>query len=396
MRKRISILIAVLTLLFIFAGCSGGTQSTLDQAEINQLKTENEKLRAELETVLAKLETTELKVENISKELNTAIASVTAAENKIVKLESELSAVNAKLAAVQEKLAAQPTQGGQTTQTGTEPTQINIVPPESDPNKSLIGEWFYQTFKEDGSFSYAQSMIFKTGGTGSISRTYYVPRSDVQSIQEMINMGVGFENLDTSNKFSWSLSGNTVHIVLDNGETADFTLSLEEQKLTQVTQRNNPQIYAREKPAGMEQYIERSLLAKDSKAKQEVLLRKFLGTWYYDVLTWTFNEDGTGIIDIPEIGEHPASTKEFTYTISGNANDPTYLCLIIDWDDYETSYYYPTFNADGSMLLKGIGSSDPIKFTRTFDITNCPISEAIIKGIYNVISGSFIYDFLPE
>jgi len=72
------------------------------------------------------------------------------------------------------------------------------------------------------------------------------------------------------------------------------------------------------------------------------------------------------------------------------------LCLFIEWDDSRESYFYPTFNTDGSMILKTAGGSDSIKLTRIFDIDNCPISEEIISNGMGVFSGSIFSEILPE
>ena len=377
--KNIILKITMVAMLLLIVGCSGESgnqQPSSEQLQIDQLTLENEILRTELEALRASLESAELRIENLRTSIN----------NATKKFETELSTLKEELSAAQEN---------STVQTETEATSFSIVPPQSDPNELLIGEWYYQTFHEDGSFSWAQSMVFSSNGTGTIRRTYYVPLSDVESIKEMVGMGAGFEDFDSSSGFSWSLDGNLLHISLQTGETADFTFSSESQQLTQATQGSNPQVYARQLPSGMDQYTERSRFVNDTSAKKAILMRKFLGTWYYDVLEWTFNEDGTGIIDIPALGNQPATQQKFTYMVSDDPGDVTYLCLIIDWDETRTSYYYPVFNSDGSIVLRDAGDSELAKLTRVFDLNNCPISTAIIQNGIGVMTGSIFDDILP-
>lgn len=196
-------------------------------------------------------------------------------------------------------------------------------------------------------------------------------------------------------KFSWRLDGDTLHMDIGNGESADFAYSPDQQTLTLV---NGSNAYGRNMPSGMDEYAERALYSESSEAKEAketMRRRRFLGVWYYDVLTWTFNEDGTGIWDIPELGDQPAEKRKFTYSVADNGGAGDYLCLTIDWDDSDYWMLFPTFNADGSMSLMGAGQTEPVmKWTRTFDADNCPISAKIISNGIDVISGRMFYDML--
>ena len=147
----------------------------------------------------------------------------------------------------------------------------------------------------------------------------------------------------------------------------------------------------RERPNIPEQYVEKSVIIGNIQAHEASLMRKFLGAWYFDVLVWTFNEDGTGLVDIPELGDQPATQKEFSYSLSG---DITNMLMELDWTDDTTAYFWPTLNTDGSITLKNANDTQPIKLTRTFDIDNCPISEQIISAGMGVFSGSIFSDIL--
>ncbi len=344
--------------LMALASCSdGGGQAGIDQAEveaeINQLMDENEKLHTELDEANSKLE---------------------AAEAKVEELENELEAM----------------QETQDAPSSPEPVKADITPPELTDSELLVGQWFLQDFHEDGQFSWTQTFVFNTNGTGTISRRYYVPKSEIEEIEELKSYGLTVDDLDSSDGISWSLSDNTVHIELDNGETGDFIFS-PEQQLLQLKGGNDK--YGKEAPSIMEQYVARSLYAEDSKAREAARMRRFLGTWYFDVMVWTFNEDGTCIIDIPELANQPATTLEYTYSVADDSNDPTYLCLMLD-SDKGTSYFYPEFATDGSVSLKGIDGSEAMKLTRQFDMSNCPISTQIIQTGMDVFTGRIFYDML--
>jgi hypothetical protein len=126
--------------------------------------------------------------------------------------------------------------------------------------------------------------------------------------------------------------------------------------------------------------------------EEAALRRKILGNWYFDVLTWTFNEDGTGVIDIPELGEQPATKREFSYSVSGDA---TNIFMTMDWSDSDTSYFWLTVNDSSSIILQGASDTDAIKLTRTFDASNCPVTEKIVSNAMAVFSGSIVSEILP-
>lgn len=366
MLRRESILIAVL--MFLLAGCSGGNSNETvlpEQTEIDQLKDENEKLRKDLETAI--------------EALNEAAAKSEELETEKAKTEEE------KESEIVPESQPQPQPPAT--------TQIEFAPPQRTPEELLVGEWFFLDFHEEGIFSWMQSMVFYSDGTGTLNRTYYVPKAEAEDLPYSL------ENWDISAGYSWSLNGDKLHVVADSGENIDFILLLEQQQLLLDNGDDVPE-YGREKPSILDGYVERRLFAESNvvQAKKEFVTRSFLGTWYFDVLTWTFNEDGTGVIDIPKLGDQPATTRNFSYslTVDMDGTEVTYMCLMLDWPDGKTAYFYPTIDVDGSITLAGIDGSDAIKLTRTFDLDNCPMSTAIIANGLSVISGSIFSDILPS
>lgn len=364
--KRPLIKIALASLLLItLTGCAGGT-SPVDAApaesetEIDQLKEENEKLRKELEDALTNFEEAQ---ERAAQDEDT--------DNSVDGLNAESE-----------------TQDGQAE---TVSSVTDIAPRQLTQIERLAGEWFYQDFHEDGFFSFIQSFVFHTDGTGTLNRTYYVPREDAE---EQLALGLFLDDFDTALTYSWSLDGDNLQLILETGEVGDFTFSPDQQRIV-----NANDTYVRERPSVLENYVERCLFKETGavQAQKASVRNSFLGTWYFDVLTWTFNDDGTGVLDIPKLGDQPASTREFTYLIdlSLDGLDVTYVCLIVDWNEGSTSYFYPERSLSGEVFLTGSTGSDSIKLTRDFDPGNCPISAAILSANLGLLTGTMFSDLLP-
>lgn len=350
-------LAAMLTV--VIPGCSDGNNSqpaAEEQTELEALKQETERLRAELDA---------------------AHESANATEEKVDALAAEVDAIKSTLAASQEDHVAS---------VKVEAAQTELAAPKISPEAALAGEWYYKEFYEDGIFSFQQSIVFYSDGRGIVSRTYYVP-DDTQA--------TSMEDIDSSSGLSWTLDGDQVHIKTDSGEEADFTFLPATQKLYLTI--NSDEAYGRNRPLDADGFILRALFSKNADAKMSAITRQFLGTWYFDLMTWTFNDDGTGVIDIPEIARQPASTRTFNYSILPDENgNMKHFLMTIDWDNSNTGYYWATIEADGSMTLSGIGGADPIRLTRMFDASNCPITQQILAQEFSVITGSIVYDVLPK
>lgn len=385
-------------LLLVMVGCSGesndqqgavsGDSPVIAEMQENyeKLNTENEKLRAELEIVLTKLEIAELKIENLTKEMSEITKKLQATEQQIANFEKQLAATK-----------------DNTTETSQDKSSLSGTTSNSNENsstpqkngQSLSGNWFLQGMKIDGQFSWSMRMLFLDEGTGVWYQTYYVPKEDVPSIEEMLSHGIGLDNFDESYKFTWSLTGDKLHIVFEDGVVWDFKYSAEQQTMVQQNVEQNPYHFGREKTSLLEDYVGRSNFWIDREAKEAARMSKILGLWYFDVLTWTFNEDKTGIINIPEIGDQPATAREFTFELPYYGDNDPNPVIIIDWGNGNTSIYSIIFEADGSMKLKTPVDPEPLKFTRSFDASNCPFSAAIIESGMSVISGSMFSKFFP-
>ena len=255
----------------------------------------------------------------------------------------------------------------------------------------LLGEWFDQSIHDDYGRSWSQSMVFYENGKGSIVQTYYVPNDTLDwSTSDPTFTG------EVARTFSWSLNGEELHVVItETGEIGDFTFLAEEQQFF-LTANSNLR-FERTEFAELENYIDLRVFLGNKEAQKTALMRNLLGIWYFDVFTWKFNEDGTGSIEIPKLGDQPATTREFSYSLDVSPSEtPSNDLLIMEWEDNNTSYHRVKMNGDGSMTLDSIVTGvDDVRLTRTFDRNNCPVSEAIIANGIGVLSGSIFYDLLP-
>lgn len=336
-------------ILFSLVGCSGEKEQIesaqpTNAAEMQQLEDENERLRAELETANKDL-----------KEL----------EQRLEELEAAASAIPS----------------------ATETPQIELVAPNRSPEELLIGEWFLPKFYEKSEVdNYTVSLVFNTDGSGNQLVTYYLP-----AYLNADNFSTSDPTGEASYQFTWSLSEDTVHTVFGGDTVVEYTFSSEQQQLLVISENgvkpNGSPTYVRERPTIPEKYVEKNVIIKNIEAQEASRMRQFLGTWYFDLTTWTFNEDGTGIFDIPEVGGQPATKREFTYSVTG---DTTETMLTINWSDTsDTVFFWPKINGGSSIML-----NDAVKLTRQFDPNNCPVSMQIIQNGIGVFSGSMFYDIL--
>lgn len=370
-RKNCSVLLIIFCValcLLVPAGCSGGTdqvEAAPSEAELerDQLKSENKDLQTELDKTSADLKDMETRL----KELEDALGALQEAQATSLEAEAPEAA----------------------------PATIDITPPERSPSELLLGQWYFHEFHEEGVWSWIQTLVFNKNGTGTISKTFYVPEEGADHYIVKDDYGNVFYELtdvDMTDSFTWSLQDDTLHLDVSNGQSGSFIYAAADQTLTPTGGNDK---YVRKAPDGMEGYVERSLYAENKEAKEAARRKRFLGTWYYDVTTFTFNDDGTGIWDIPEVGNQPAEQREFSYSVNDNGGNGGYWILTIDWDVSDYWLLFPEFNADGSMSLMGASQSEAImKWTRNFDPDNCPITAQIISTGIGVFSGSIFSDML--
>lgn len=345
-------------LLFALAGCSNGdNQAEAEQSktaeEIQQLTDENEKLHTEL---------------------NETNDELKAAEAKVKELEHELETMRE----------------AQATPAPSKPIEAKITPPKRTPSESLVGSWFVQYFYEkDYLDNYIVNIVFNSDGTGTQNQVLYLPSELTAD-----DYGTSDPRGEITFPFTWSLNGDAVHTVLQTAlgtAFVDYKFLPEQQKLI-VTNDNGESLedqnvtLLREPIEIPDGYVAKSVIVGDIQAQEVSLRRKFLGMWYFDITAWTFNEDGTGILDIPDVANQPASRREFTYSATENGGN---FMLTIDWADGGTAFFLTKMNDDGSITL-----GDDLKLTRQFDMNNCPISTQMIQTGLDVFTGRMFYDML--
>lgn len=342
----------VVLLLIALVGCSSNDV----QVESDQPETDQPEIEAEIEQLTAENEQLQTK-------LDKAIADLDAAEARVKELEDELEAVMS---------SAQP--------------EIDPVPPERSPSDLLLGEWFFSEFyKEYELEGLVESLVFNGDGTGAQVVTYYLT-TDLNADNFYTSSTVS----ESSCECTWSLDGDTIHAVFKGSQSdtlVDYKFFPEQQQFLKIsvngTASNSETFYAREKPAIPENFVEASVIYGNIEAQKAAYRRRFLGTWYFDLTVWTFNNDGTGVWDIPEWGDQPAVKREFSYSASDKM-------LEIEWSDTkQTAYFWPKINDDGSIML-----NDNVKLTRYFDANNCPVSTEILSNVYDVMTGQMFSDFL--
>jgi len=332
-------------LLLVFTSCSAtdgqpGIDQAAAEAEINQLKDENERLKARTE-----------------------------------ELEKELEAMQE----AQDALASP------------EPVNAEITPRELTASESLIGSWFVQYFYEkDYLDCYILNIVFNSDGTGTQNQILYLPSELTAD-----DYGTSDPRGEITLPFTWSLNGDAVHTVLQTAlgtAFVDYKFLPEQQKLI-ATNDNGESLEGQdvtllrepiEIPDG---YVAKSVIVGDIQAKEASLRRKVLGTWYFDITTWTFNEDGTGLLDIPEVANQPGEQRKYTYSATETAGDE--WMLDIDWEGKGSAFFLAKTNKDGSITL-----GDDLKLTRQFDMDNCPISTQMIQTGLDVFTGRMFYDML--
>jgi len=168
----------------------------------------------------------------------------------------------------------------------------------------------------------------------------------------------------------WSFSDNTVYLHYYTGLTTSFTFQGDELHSGNTILRTTL-AYTEEHARALAQD------AADERQRQNLEAR-FLGEWYFDVFIWNFFQDGTGYIDIPAFGIHPADRRDFTFmVINSDLAD-----AIIDFDGDFSGMFRANFGnqSGGSVVLEphitGAGG-ETFMLTRMFDINNTPAMDYI-------------------
>jgi len=269
-----------------------------------------------------------------------------------------------------------------------ETTSSQVRARDLSQEESLVGAWFFQ-YPDDEIPSFMlrdMSYVFYADGTGSSITTEIVCLSSVDTLSMDPNT-----ILDHTEPFSWSLNGNIVTTVFEAPYRVgrNYRFDESEQQLHALRPDGSVdewlgvrETYTRERvmPEGFAELhvmlpqVERTALARKN---------RFIGTWYWDVTTWTFNQDGTGVIDVPAHGGHPADQREFTFfVIDPLDREESDAVISLEFEHYDGVYvYHATFGpqSGGSVTLRGRPDRDPLLLTRWFDLNNTPVTSYILE-----------------
>ncbi|QJD85000.1 hypothetical protein [Cohnella herbarum] len=230
-------------------------------------------------------------------------------------------------------------QAGQTMPVETPSSQVALT--QSSSEELLAGEWYGGLEKNE----------FRADGTGVI------------------------EHLGDLYDFTWSIDGNTLTMLTPGTYETSFKFVGDE---LQLTNSDGTRILTREPSSD---YVDANKEISQQQATETALTRKFLGEWYFDVFIWHFNDDGTGVIDVPEFSGDPAEQKEFTFSVVEDPTGTGDVNISITLPDGRLSMYHATFGnqSGGSVTLQPtLKGGQSIMLTRSFDVRNSPITDEII------------------
>ena len=197
--------------------------------------------------------------------------------------------------------------------------------------------------------------------------------------KDTINRNWAFDTSDriSRNEGTWAIINNVQIRTQHNSGGLRYARLLGDelhytnwQGSTSIMRRQRPDPNIREEDREHAAYFQRRQNQVDS------ITQRLLGEWHWDIFIWNFFEDGTGYIEIPPFGIHPADTMDFTFEIATvfDASAPTDIALYFTGD--VSGRFLATFNThgNGSITLHG---QNEILLTRWFDIRNSPVTEQI-------------------
>ena len=269
----------------------------------------------------------------------------------------------------------------------TDDDEISAEEPEQVEHRQLsnqeiiTGEWFYDFPFYNSVVSY----MFYANGSGAIFYTDYTHNSTRPGGR----YPEGYTGVHNETSFTWSFDGTTVRITEPDDNTFELTLMESSERANELhwsAPRDGWSLLTRVKTDIPDDYIMVSSLIGESRAIQDALIRKFIGTWYFDVTTWTFNQDGTGVIDIPEIFGNPEEQMHFTYTVMEHMYGKD-ANIAFTFPDGTTLFSGAEFGnrSGGSVILDGF--AEDLLFTREFDMNNAPYTTQAMKDGYSIVTG---------
>lgn len=249
---------------------------------------------------------------------------------------------------------------------------------------SALGVWYSECYVDNHNSTYSYIEIYLyDDGTGKLNgyECADIPRDASVRVKDP-------ESLRGVEYLTWTLEGNRLTIS-SGGEYYNYKYS--KNKGTLVSE-DGYVGYSRKRPPIPDgcTYMTRLYdLVADSESKKQALMSRLSGNWYFDLTIWTFNNDGTGVLYIPKVGNGKEQNRKFKYTVDDGGYDDIMFIDIKFLDNGKKYEYEAVLNKNGSMVL-----DDSIKLTRTFEIDNCPLTEKMIENNLKVITGDLVDEML--
>jgi hypothetical protein len=246
---------------------------------------------------------------------------------------------------------------------------LNITPEQVQPRElsleeKLQGEWFVQTFRVYNATPAMVSLLFNADGTGAQILNYYMPGENTILAPTISSGEIAFS-------YTWSLNDNMVSEQFADSENPEIlTFNNNEQGSQLVILDKDGNIattLTREPPTVPEGLVSLNAMIKKSVPAVPILTWRFLGKWYASSSTYTFNSNGTGLIDTPAAGSDPGAQTEFTFRVSKGLSDED-ANISITLEDGTTLPYSAIFGGtnggwnSGSVMLEGSG--EPLLLTQ--------------------------------
>lgn len=281
------------------------------------------------------------------------------------------------------------------------PEEIQLIEEEANSLASktqeelIAGVWSKFILAGGGTM---QRLILREDGTGTGTTTEY--------IFDLTEYSMLSADMDTGDSFelTWTMEGNTI-TTSTKAYTATqeeiylvdtFTYYPEEDMLVMETYefwhlgKGSTRDFFRHEPEIPEGYISVSSWIAQNNGDTVALINKIKGLWYLDLLEWNYNEDGTGFIYIPKLGSSPEEIREFTWLILPQNGDYTSNNFLVasDFGTYST-HQWVQFYDNGQIMYSRADSFDtePIKFTRYFDVTNMDYTMSAFVDMYSAFFG---------
>jgi len=349
----------------------------------DNIDSDNERLQTELESMQAELDNLQSALAEMNSESNAPQSATDSLQTEDIQLEA---ATTQRETGSMRSEATQTETGSmrsEATQIDPTVTKVKLTGPTLE--EELLGEWFF----ESDFTHWLVSFTFSADGSASEIHTEYRPPG-TQAFFSDNHPG----SFDEVIPFSWRLDGNIFCFETTNGDVHFvFVNDRGERKLRQVMPDGSDPpdgsvgaVLTRINPVP-DGYVTLASIHAQQQSVEAFITRRFLGRWHWDLVTWTFNDDGTAVIDVPALYGNPPTQIEFTYRVAeSTVGKDAFLSIILD--DGTIQLYHATFDrGNGGSVTLYDHDNESIMLTRNFDMLNMPITEVMMRNVYNGVFG---------